>query len=173
MAIHWRAVKNSLRGTVINNNLLKSLPIYGKNDIIELLLPERTERGGPCWLVKLRQMGTQRVHMKGGFLWLVHWPRRVGTITSDIGPALAALVSQLQNTFSLTVLFHFICYHRPASWAGSLDASPVFYYASLVTTVNSSNCITVKLAGNVPNKTWSVWPGQNLESPPGSPVPEL
>jgi hypothetical protein len=27
--------------------------------------PERPERGGPCWLLKLRQMGTLEVHVKG------------------------------------------------------------------------------------------------------------
>ncbi len=33
---------------------------------------ERLERGGPCWLLKLRWMGTQRVQMKGVLPWLVH-----------------------------------------------------------------------------------------------------
>ncbi len=34
--------------------------------------PERPDSGGLCWLLKLRQMGTQRVQMKGHFLgWYV------------------------------------------------------------------------------------------------------
>ncbi len=42
--------------------------------------PERLERDGPCGLMKLRQMGTQRVHIKGVLTWLVRWARRAGTI---------------------------------------------------------------------------------------------
>jgi hypothetical protein len=30
-----------------------------------------TERGGPCWLLKLRWMGTQRGQMKGALSWLI------------------------------------------------------------------------------------------------------
>ncbi len=30
------------------------------------VFPERIERGGPCWLLKLRWMRTHRVQMKGG-----------------------------------------------------------------------------------------------------------
>jgi hypothetical protein len=37
-----------------------------------MIFPERLERGGgPCWLLKLRWMGTQRVQMKGVLPWLV------------------------------------------------------------------------------------------------------
>jgi hypothetical protein len=32
---------------------------------------ERPERGGPCCLLKLKQMGTLGVHMKGILPWLV------------------------------------------------------------------------------------------------------
>ncbi len=42
-------------------------------------MPERPERGGPCWLLKLRQMGTYRVQMKGVLPWLVRWARRTST----------------------------------------------------------------------------------------------
>ncbi len=34
-------------------------------------LPERLERGGPCWLLKLKWMETQRVQMNGVFPFLV------------------------------------------------------------------------------------------------------
>ncbi len=37
------------------------------------------ERGGSCQPLKLRQMGTQRVHMEGNLLGLVCWARRAGT----------------------------------------------------------------------------------------------
>ncbi len=63
--------------------------------------PERLERDGPCWLLKLRQMGTQRVHMKGVLTLLVRWARRAGTI--DFCPALAALVGPVQNIIFLTI----------------------------------------------------------------------
>jgi hypothetical protein len=41
-------------------------------------------------LMKLRQMGTQGVHMKGVLHWFVHLARR--TSTREFCPALAALV---------------------------------------------------------------------------------
>jgi hypothetical protein len=41
-------------------------------------LSERPERGGPCWLVKLSWMGTQRVQMKRVLPWLVRWVRHAG-----------------------------------------------------------------------------------------------
>ncbi len=51
--------------------------------------PERLERGGPCRLLKLRQMGTQRVQMKGVL--------RAGT--RGFCPTLAAVVGPVQNIF--------------------------------------------------------------------------
>ncbi len=43
------------------------------------LPPERQERGGLGWLLKLRQMGTHRVQMKRVLPWLVNWARRAST----------------------------------------------------------------------------------------------
>jgi hypothetical protein len=67
--------------------------------------------------LKLRQMGTLgvHVHMNGVLPWLVQWTCRAGTI--DFCPALAALVSHVQNIIFLTAhtLFHFISPHRPAT----------------------------------------------------------
>jgi hypothetical protein len=60
--------------------------------------PERSEWGGPCPLLKLGQMGTQRVQMKGGLPLVVRWARRAGK--REVYPALAALVSPVQNSFS-------------------------------------------------------------------------
>jgi hypothetical protein len=37
---------------------------------------EYIERGGLCSLLKLRQMGTRGVHVKGVVPWLVRWARR-------------------------------------------------------------------------------------------------
>ncbi len=45
---------------------------------------------GPCWLLKLRWIRTQRVQIKGVLPYLVRWARRAGT--RDFCSALAALV---------------------------------------------------------------------------------
>jgi hypothetical protein len=69
-------------------------------------------------------MGTQRVQMKGVPPWLVRWAYRAGTI--DFCSALDALAGPIQNFFLLfRTLFHFICPHRLASWAGSRAGLPV------------------------------------------------
>ncbi len=56
-------------------------------------LPERLEK------FKLSQMGTHWVHSKGVLSWMVRWAQCSGT--KDFCPALAALVSPVQNIFSL------------------------------------------------------------------------
>ncbi len=62
---------------------------------------ERPERGGPLLTVETEANGgTLGVHMKGVLPWLVHWARRSGTI--DYYPALAALVSTVQNIIFVT-----------------------------------------------------------------------
>ncbi len=58
-------------------------------------------------------MGTQRVQMKGVLPWLVRWARHART--RDFCPALAALVSPVQN------VFQFMCTHRPETWAGVMQ----------------------------------------------------
>jgi hypothetical protein len=71
---------------------------------------EKLERGvAPCRLLKLRQMETKGVHMKGVLPRLVPWARR------DFCPDLAVLVGPVQNIFFHRTLFHFICFHRLAS----------------------------------------------------------
>ncbi len=51
-------------------------------------------------------------------------------------PALAALVSPVQNMFfSIVHFYNFWCPHRPTCWADSRAGSPVSYYVSLVATV--------------------------------------
>ncbi len=74
---------------------------------------------GPCWLLKLRWMGTQRGQMKGILSWLVCWAGRADT--RDFCSTLAALVGPVLTKyfFPHRTLFHFLCPHRPASWAGS------------------------------------------------------
>jgi hypothetical protein len=52
-------------------------------------------------------MGTQRVQMKDVLRWLDCWARRAGT--RDFYPALAALVSPVQNMFFLTVHYFNFC----------------------------------------------------------------
>jgi hypothetical protein len=56
--------------------------------------------------------------------WLVHRARCAGT--RDFCPALAALVSPVQNIlFHHRTLLNFICPRRPATCAGSRAESPV------------------------------------------------
>ncbi len=63
----------------------------------ELFYVMYVEMGGPCRLLKLRQMGT---HTKGVLPSLVPWFLRAST--RDFRPALAALVGPVQNIFFLT-----------------------------------------------------------------------
>ncbi len=56
----------------------------------------------PPWF-KLRRMRTQRGQMKGVPPWLVFWTRRASSL--DFSPALAVLVSPVQNVIFLTVHF--------------------------------------------------------------------
>ncbi len=52
---------------------------------------ERPERTGPCRLLKLRWMRTQKLQMEGALPWLVRWPWRACTnLPRDFYPALAA-----------------------------------------------------------------------------------
>ncbi len=74
---------------------------------INLGKPERPERGGPCWLLKLRWMGTQRVQMIGVNSWWVRWADRAGT--RDFYSAVTVLVSPEQNIFLLTVHYTNLC----------------------------------------------------------------
>ncbi len=82
--------------------------------------PERLERGGPSWLLKLRWVGTQRVQMKGDHPWLVRCVCRArykifffslgGSLCLScrykrFSSALAALIGPVQNCFFLTVHF--------------------------------------------------------------------
>ncbi len=72
--------------------------------------------GGSWCLVKLRQIGTLGVQMKGILPWLVRWARRAGTIV--FCPALSALVYHVQNIiFPHRTLFHFVSPQRPVTWA--------------------------------------------------------
>jgi hypothetical protein len=93
--------------------------------------PEILESGDPCWLLKLRWTGTQRLQMKGVLSWLLCWAFRDGTI--GFCSALAALVGSVQkNFFSHRTLFQILCPHRPTIWAGILAGSPICKYVSLV-----------------------------------------
>ncbi len=88
------------------------------------LLPERLEWGGPCWQLKLRWMGTQRLQIKGILPCLVRWTRRSGT--RDFCPTLAALVSPAQNIFPHRTLFQLIYgYPPPSNVACRRVGSPV------------------------------------------------
>jgi hypothetical protein len=81
-------------------------------------------------------MGTQRVQIKRVLPWLVRWACRAGT--RDFSPALAALESPVQNTFSHAVHYFNPLTHRPASRAGSRAGSPVSQYVSLCSHPNAT-----------------------------------
>jgi hypothetical protein len=53
--------------------------------------------------LKLSQIGTPGDYIKGVLPWLVRWARRIRKI--DLCPALAALVSPVQNIIFLTAHF--------------------------------------------------------------------
>jgi hypothetical protein len=77
--------------------------------ILPLNMPERPESGGPCWLLKLRQMG-----YKWKVPWLIHWAH--GASSRYFYPAEPARVSAVQNIFfPHRTLFHFMCPHHPAT----------------------------------------------------------
>jgi hypothetical protein len=70
--------------------------------------PAKPEKDCPCWRLKLIQMGTYRVQMKGVLPRLVCY----------FFPVLVALVSPVQNIF-FPHRTQLMCPPRPATWAGS------------------------------------------------------
>jgi hypothetical protein len=89
-------------------------------------------RGGwwPRLTVETEMYGDLKstVQMKGVLPWLVRWARHAGTI--DFYPALAALVSPVQNIFSTHTLFQFMCLNAQQAGAGSREGPPVSEYLS-------------------------------------------
>ncbi len=73
----------------------------------------REHGSGPCWLLKLRQMGTYGVQMKRVLPWLVRWARRAGT--RDFYPMAWLLYSQPSTKYCFPHLhtFYCMCPHRP------------------------------------------------------------
>jgi hypothetical protein len=98
--------------------LLNPLPFAQLQTLVTIIV-SRLDRSGPCWLLKLRWMGSQRVQMKGLLPWLVRWACRAGTrdFCSDFG---CPIVGPVKDIF-----IQFFCTHRPASWPGSHAGSPV------------------------------------------------
>ncbi len=66
----------------------------------------------PCWLLKLRKIGTN-VQIKGVLFWLVRWAYCADS--RDIYSALAPLVSLVKNIFFLAAHFSFSLY-RVVRW---------------------------------------------------------
>jgi hypothetical protein len=62
---------------------------------------ETKDRGGLCGVLKLRQIGTQRVQMKGVLPLLFSLALHAGI--KEFCPALAALVGPVQKYFFLTI----------------------------------------------------------------------
>ncbi len=86
--------------------------------------PDRLERGGPCWLLKLRWTGTQRVHAyESGpfFVGSLCLSCRYKRFLFCLG---CSIVGSVQNIFFPNrTLFQFMCPHRQATWAGSRAGS--------------------------------------------------
>jgi hypothetical protein len=82
--------------------------------------PERQERGGPCWLLKLRWMGTQRVQMKG-VLWFV------GLVVPVYNRCLSCL-----DCSTVVSPVQIISPHRQACWVACLCVSEQNYHAFLL-----------------------------------------
>jgi hypothetical protein len=106
--------------------------------------PERLERGGLCWLLKLRWIGTQRGQMKGVLSWLVRWACRAGTI----GFCSAALVGPVQNFYFLTVHYFnaFVPIVRQAGQAamlGRLSLGVCLWHTPQCTVIVSLNKPTI------------------------------
>ncbi len=78
--------------------------------------PERVEMGDPCWLLKLRWMGTQREQMKEVLSWLVHWTCRAGT--RDFCSALAAPLPS--RKYCLLTIHYFNSFVPNAQQAGQV-----------------------------------------------------
>ncbi len=90
--------------------------------------PERLERGGPYWQLKLRWMGTERVQMKGVLPWLVRLFVRHVVLVQEVLLRLGC-TSRPNTTFIFLTVHYFNAFvsHRPAGWAGSRAGSPVSY----------------------------------------------
>jgi hypothetical protein len=92
-----------------------------------LSIISRLERGGPCWVLKLRWMhgDSKEYKWKGSFLsWFVRL-----VVPRDFYWALVGTVKLVPNR----ILFQFLCPDRfKRSWAGSRAGSPVFKYLSLM-----------------------------------------
>ncbi len=72
---------------------------------------ERLERGGPCWLLKLMQIGTQGVHMKGVLPWLAL------LMVQEICILLCCSSLPSKNYFFPNrTLFHFVCLIALQAW---------------------------------------------------------
>ncbi len=98
-------------------------------------IPRQTKEGWlPCWLLKLRQMGTQQVQIKGFLPWLVRVRCNLHADTRGFWPALSALVGPSQTIFFLKFQF---CPYRPASWAAVVQGRLSLNVCSYVLQYNS------------------------------------
>ncbi len=96
--------------------------------------PERLARGGPCWLLKLRWMGTHRVQMKGVLPWLVRWASRAET--RDFCSALVALAGPVQSIFFLAVHYFSSCAVLPSP--SKLGRQPCWVVRTIFSTASSA-----------------------------------
>ncbi len=84
---------------------------------------DHRELGNPCRLLKLRQIGTLRLHMKGvlpcWFVGLIVRVQKIFVLPWLLESAQYEILFSSPNTFSL------ISHHRPATCSGSRAGSPV------------------------------------------------
>ncbi len=78
--------------------------------------PERLERGGPYWQLKLRWMGTQRIQMKDVLPLMVRWAFVL---------CLAAPVGPVQNIFYLAINYTPSKLGRQPCWVACLCSCPL------------------------------------------------
>ncbi len=157
-----RSIPSQMRWEAPTEKNMVRLQVFGLKLVAALMWPERLEKSDPCRFFRPRQFGTQGVHERG--------PSLVGLVLCLYSRFLSFLRCSSRPstkfTFPHQTLFHFICPHRPASWANRswrvacllISVCGCEQWNKSLTTLNS-DLFTQKLA----RKLWShfsVSPGQ-------------
>jgi hypothetical protein len=119
---------------IIYYSLSDDLSLWNTISLLFEFQPERLKRCGPCWLLKLRWMGTQRVQIK--HTKLVHWACHEIFVL----PCLLWL-AQCKIFFLPVHYFNSFVPAAQQAGAGSRAGSPVSYYMSLVLALNVHSTI--------------------------------
>ncbi len=91
-------------------------------------------RGGPCWLLKLSWMGTQRAQMKGSLPWMVNLNLscRYKRFLLCLG---CCSRPHTKYFFPHRTVFQFLCPHRPAA-----GEAAVLGHLSLIMSLGRAHC---------------------------------